>query len=66
MTTGYFTPQAETEASRDGAPPIELVDGENLVRLLGELELGLKPIQSFEVDEQFFGQFDGAPKPTVD
>src|SRR5205814_4720396 len=30
LTTGYFTPQAEAEASRDGAQPIELVDGESL------------------------------------
>ena len=57
LTTGYFTPQAEAEASRDGAQPIELVDGESLVRLLGELELGLKPVKSYEVDERFFDQF---------
>lgn len=61
LTTGYFTPQAETEASRDGAQPIELVDGESLVRLLAELELGLKPIRSYEVDEQFFHQFEVLP-----
>jgi len=59
LTTGYFTPQAESEASRDGAQPIELVDGESLVRLLGELELGLRPVKAFEVDEQFFKQFEG-------
>jgi restriction system protein len=57
MTTGYFTPHAEAEASRDGAQPIELVDGEALVRLLGQLELGLKSVPSFEIDEQFFRQF---------
>src|SRR5215475_7636120 len=33
LTTGHFTPQAETEASRDGAQPIELVDGESLIDL---------------------------------
>jgi restriction system protein len=60
LTTGYFTPQAEAEASRDGAQPIELVDGENLVKLLGELELGLKPVTSYEIDEQFFRQFESA------
>jgi restriction system protein len=57
LTTGYFTSQAESEASRDGAQPIQLVDGEELIRLLGELELGLKPITSFEIDERFFDQF---------
>ena len=58
VTTGYFTQQAESEASRDGAQPIELVDGENLVYLLGELELGLKPVRTYEVEEQFFKQFE--------
>jgi restriction system protein len=58
LTTGYFTPQAELEASRDGAQPIELVDGESLVELLGDLELGLKPVKSYEVDERFFQQFE--------
>lgn len=61
LTTGYFTPQAEAEASRDGAQPIELVDGENLVRLLAALELGLKPVRSYEVDENFFRQFEDSP-----
>lgn len=62
LTTGYFTPQAEAEASRDGAQPIELVDGENLVRLLAELELGFKPVQSYDLDEQFFRQFEAQPQ----
>ncbi len=57
LTTGYFTPQAEAEASRDGAQPIELVDGEHLVRLLAQLRLGLKPVQSYEIDELFFRPF---------
>lgn len=62
LTTGYFTPQAEAEASRDGAQPIELVDGEKLVGLLADLELGLKPIQSYELDENFFRQFEALPE----
>lgn len=57
LTTGYFTPQAEEEASRDGADPIELADGEALVRLMAEFELGLKPVQSFEMDDKFFEAF---------
>jgi restriction system protein len=57
LTTGYFTPQAAAEASRDGAQPIELVDGRSFVGLLGELELGLKPVRSYEIDERFFAQF---------
>jgi restriction system protein len=61
LTTGYFTPQAEAEASRDGAQPIELVDGVSLVRLLAELELGLKPVRSYFVDKQYFSQFEEKP-----
>lgn len=33
ITTGRFTQEAKREAVRDGAPPIELVDGEALVDL---------------------------------
>mgnify|MGYP002379851130 FL=1 len=57
ITTGVFTAEARREASRDGVPPIELIDGEKLVDMLESLELGLKPIRSFEVDSQFFDKF---------
>jgi restriction system protein len=42
MTTGTFTSDARKEARRDGVPPIELVAGEDLVRLFESLELGLQ------------------------
>ncbi len=57
ITTGTFTSEARKEAVRDGVPPIELVDGEKLVRMLEELELGLKPRRTFEVDSDFFEQY---------
>lgn len=57
LTTGTFTAEARREASRDGAPPIELVDGEKLVSMLEDFELGLKPKTVFEVDLSFFQQF---------
>jgi restriction system protein len=57
LTTGTFTAEARREASRDGAPPIELVDGEKLVRMLEQLELGVSPKTVFEVDVAFFEQF---------
>lgn len=57
ITTGSFTAEARKEAIRDGAPPIELVDGEKLAGMLEELQLGLKPRQTYELDESFFGQF---------
>lgn len=57
ITTGGFTSEAKKEAVRDGVPPIELVDGEKLVTMLEELELGLHPIKSFKVHESFFDEF---------
>ena len=57
VTTGSFTSDSKREAVRDGVPPIELVDGEKLVAMIEQLELGLNPIRSFKVDEAFFEQF---------
>jgi len=42
ITTGTFTPAAVKEAARDGAPPIDLVDGDELAEKLKELTLGVK------------------------
>lgn len=41
ITTGIFTREAINEANRDGAPVIELVDGEKLCEKLKELKLGI-------------------------
>jgi restriction system protein len=57
LTTGTFTAEAKREASRDGVPPIELIDGERLIQMLESLELGLKRIHTFEVDATFFAGF---------
>lgn len=57
ITTGTFTAEAKKEAVRDGVPPIELIDGDKLVDMCEELELGLKPVQAYELDEHFFNEF---------
>ena len=57
ITTGSFTADARTEAGRDGAPPIELVDGQKLIEMFENLELGLTPKKTYEVDEHFFDEF---------
>lgn len=41
ITTGTFTREALKEATRDGAPPIDLIDGELLCDKLKELKLGV-------------------------
>jgi restriction system protein len=58
LTTGTFSAEARREASRDGVPPIELIDGEKLVDLLERLELGLKSITTYELDPGFFNEFE--------
>lgn len=56
ITTGTFTPAAVKEATRDGAPPIDLVDGDELAEKLKEFELGLKRelVEKVVVDEKWF------------
>jgi len=41
ITTGTFTREAKREAQRDGAPPIDLMDGNDLAEKLKELKLGI-------------------------
>lgn len=57
LTTGTFTAEARKEASRDGVPPIELVDADKLVRMFEELELGLIPKTTYEINNDFFEEF---------
>ena len=57
LTTGTFTPDAKREAVRDGVPPIELVDGERLIGMFEDLELGLTPRKTYDVDLEFFKQY---------
>ena len=57
ITTGHFTTEAIKEANRDGAPQVELVDGEKLVRMFEKVELGLKPKTIYQVDLNFFEPF---------
>jgi restriction system protein len=57
ITTGTFTLDAKKEARRDGAPPIELVDGDTLVQMFEQLQLGLIPRTTYDVDEIFFDDF---------
>jgi restriction system protein len=42
ITTGTFTRDAKREAQRDGAPPIDLIDGNALAEQLKNLRLGVE------------------------
>ena len=57
ITTGTFTAEAKKESRRDGAPPIELVDGEKLVEMFQKLELGVTPKVIYEINDVFFKEF---------
>lgn len=57
ITTGTFTADARREATRDGVPPIELLDGEKLVTMFAEAKLGVREIIGYEIDETFFEEF---------
>lgn len=58
ITTANFTASAKAEATRDGAPPVDLVDGTELVELMRRYELGVKSVPrtvyDVEVDQSFF------------
>lgn len=58
ITTGTFTAEAKQESTRDGAPPIDLIDGERLCDLLQEHHLGvrteLRQIKDVSIDRKFF------------
>ncbi|WP_228127150.1 restriction endonuclease [Acinetobacter venetianus] len=56
ITTGNFTRDALKEATRDGAPPIDLIDGELLCEKLKELKLGITTqlIEQVEIKTEWF------------
>lgn len=56
ITTGSFTKAAIDEATRDGAAPIDLVDGDQLADKLKELALGIKTelVEKVSVDPDWF------------
>ncbi|HEY5536290.1 MAG TPA: restriction endonuclease [Ignavibacteria bacterium] len=57
MTTGTFSNEAIKEASREGAPQIELVDGEKLVQMFERVELGVTPKTVYVVDLNYFEKY---------
>lgn len=58
ITTGTFTRDAIKEATRDGAPPIDLIDGELLCEKLKEFKLGVSTelIEKVSVHKSWYKQ----------
>ena len=62
ITTGTFTSEARKEATRDGAPPIDLIDGDRLCDLLKELSLGVttteRVVEDVKVEGDYFASLE--------
>jgi len=56
ITTGTFTPDARREATRDVAPVLELIDGDQLCELLKSKGLGVstRQVEEVDVDAEWF------------
>jgi len=54
ITTGTFTKAAKEEASNPGKKQIDLIDGEEFMNKIAEYRIGVKPVTTYEIDEEFF------------
>ncbi|MFC6860378.1 restriction endonuclease [Zunongwangia atlantica] len=56
LTTGSFTREAKKEATRDGAIPIDLIDGNDFAEKLKELNLGvsIEMVEEVKIKPEFF------------
>jgi restriction system protein len=60
ITTGSFTDEAKQEATRAGAPPIDLIDGSALCDLLKEHQMGVltevRQVEDVILDREYFAE----------
>lgn len=60
ITTGSFSSDARKEATRDGAQPIDLIEGNRLCDLLEEYQIGvtttIRQIEDVTIDPGYFAQ----------
>ena len=58
VTSGNFTRDARAEASREGAIPVDLVDGDQLCEILKDYGLGVKvmtrTVEDIDIDDDYF------------
>lgn len=56
ITTGNFTADARREAVREGAPAIDLIDGDGFCDLLKSLQIGVqvRKVEEITIDESVF------------
>jgi restriction system protein len=56
ITTGSFTSDAKKRAQEPGLLPVELINGEQLIKIMEKMKLGLKA--TYEVNHEFFDDFE--------
>ena len=54
ITTGTFSKAAREEACSPGKQQIDLLDGEEFINKLTEYEIGVHPVTTYAIDEEFF------------
>lgn len=54
ITTGSFSRAAREEACSPGKQQIDLIDGEEFINKIAEFEIGVRAVQTYEIDEEFF------------
>jgi restriction system protein len=57
ITTSGYSNAAIQEANREGAPQVELVDGDKLVDMFYRVELGVSKRTVYDVDPSYFEKF---------
>lgn len=61
LTTGTFTREAKAEALWDGAPPLDLIDGDDFVQMLKAYRLGVivteKTVEEIAVNHSWFESY---------
>lgn len=67
ITTGGFTKGTVDAAFLHGAPPITLIDGERLIDLLIEHNIGIRrrEVRILEFDAESLSQFESEPEPDL-
>lgn len=54
ITTGTFSKAAKEEASKSGKQQIDLIDGEEFIDKIAEFGIGVRAVQTYEIDENYF------------
>lgn len=62
ITTGSFTNDAQAESKRDGAPPVDLIDGNRLCDLLKEYGIGVtttpRTVEDVKIETGYFASLE--------